>query len=55
MIIEIMVNLCNLLYTNLNDKENLWKGVIRAEEVVKFLPYNKYYMFIRALISIVKS
>jgi len=26
--------------------ENLWKGVILAEEVVKFLPYNEYYMIL---------
>jgi len=26
--------------------ENLWKSVILAEEVVKFLLYNKYYMIL---------
>ena len=46
LIIEIIVNLCNLLYTNHNDMQNLWKGVILAEEVLKFLPYNKYYMIL---------
>ena len=24
--------------------ENLWKSVIPADEVVKFLPYKKYYV-----------
>ena len=33
---EIIVNPCNLLYTNLNDMENIWKSVMLAEEVVKF-------------------
>ena len=38
-----------LLYTNQNNMENLWKGVILAEEVIKFLPDNKYY--IRTLLT----
>jgi len=36
MIIDIIVDLCNLLYTSLDDMENLWNGVILAEEVVNF-------------------